>query len=312
MIALGLTTLQASLLVLVGLYLACVLAVHYRGKVRLRFRRQLTEHSGMFAWFNCLLYGFSAVPNKAFLDLAAFPQAAPLRDNWKTIRDEAVALLTTDQIRYDEKHKDLTFMGFQRRGWKRFHLKWYSDFLPSARKACPRTVELLQSIPQLNSAAFTLLPPGKKLGRHRDPFANSVRYHLGLVTPNSEDCRIWVDGEEYSWRDGEDVVFDQTFVHWARNDTDTPRIILFCDFTRPVHTAPMRAFLSFMNRRIFGITASHNEPGEAVGLLNRATPVVFGAKTFFIGLKRKHRAAYTIIKQTSLALLLIYAVYRLA
>ncbi len=306
------TLLQISLLAVVALYLACVLAVHWRGKERLRFRRQLTEHSGIFASFNCLMYGFSAVPVRPFLDPGLFPESRLLKEHWKTIRDEAVKLLESGRIRYDENHKDLAFVGFQRRGWKRFHLKWYSDFLPSARQACPRTVELLASIPNLNSAAFTLLPPGKKLGRHRDPFANSVRYHLGLVTPNSDDCTLWVDGQPYSWRDGEDMVFDQTYVHWARNDTDTSRIILFCDFTRPLQTRLLRAFLSFMNRRVFGITASHNEPEEAVGFANRATPALFRAKKLFIALKHRNRRTYTIVKQTSLALLVGYLVYSLA
>jgi aspartyl/asparaginyl beta-hydroxylase (cupin superfamily) len=49
---------------------------------------------------------------------------------------------------------------------------------------------------------FTELPSGSYLGKHRDPYAGSVRYHLGLVTPNSDDCFIEVDQERYSWRDG--------------------------------------------------------------------------------------------------------------
>ena len=56
-----------------------------------------------------------------------------------------------------------------------------------------------------------------KLGTHRDPFAGSLRYHLGLVTPNADSCRIFVDGEPYYWRDGEAVMFDETFIHWAEN-----------------------------------------------------------------------------------------------
>src|SRR5689334_24353903 len=35
------------------------------------------------------------------------------------------------------------------------------------------------------------LPPGGKLVQHRDPYAGSLRYHLGLVTPKSPgECRI--------------------------------------------------------------------------------------------------------------------------
>jgi beta-hydroxylase len=64
-------------------------------------------------------------------------------------------------------------------------------------------VELVNQIPGIKAAMFTSLPPGARLVRHRDPFAGSIRYHLGLVTPNSDDCFIEVDGERRSWHDGE-------------------------------------------------------------------------------------------------------------
>ncbi|MGH6634584.1 MAG: aspartyl/asparaginyl beta-hydroxylase domain-containing protein, partial [Gammaproteobacteria bacterium] len=54
----------------------------------------------------------------------------------------------------------------------------------------------------------------------------SLRYHLGLVTPSSDDCFINVDGVPYSWRDGEAFLFDETYLHYARNDSDQYRLIL--------------------------------------------------------------------------------------
>ena len=57
---------------------------------------------------------------------------------------------------------------------------------------------------------------------------------MGLITPNSPDCYINVDGETYYWRDGEAVVFDETFIHYAENKTDQNRIILFADVERPM------------------------------------------------------------------------------
>lgn len=273
-------------------YLCCVCYVHFRGKVRLRFTRQLTEHSGLFSPYNCLMYLFSAVPRRPVLEVREFPELAKLRENWQTIRDEALALYQAGEIEYDQKHNDLAFVAFKKRGWKRFYLKWYHDFLPSANALCPKTVELVRSIPSINAAAFTMLPPGKKLGKHRDPFASSLRYHLGLATPNSDKCAIWIDGQFYSWRDGEDVVFDETYVHWAENETDQTRIIFFADFTRPLHTPLMRGFVRLMNRYGFRITRSHNRPEEARGALNYLTPVVFAIKYFFIELKSKHRKLY--------------------
>lgn len=273
-------------------YLACVTYVHLRGKVRLRFGRQLTEHSGIFSPYNVLMYLFSAAPRRPILEVRDFPDLAPLKDHWETIRDEALAVYRAGEIEYEAQHNDLAFVAFKKRGWKRFYLKWYHDFLPSANELCPKTVALVRSIPSIHAAAFTMLPPGKSLGKHRDPFASSLRYHLGLTTPNSDDCAIWVDGEKYSWRDGEDIVFDETYVHWAENKTDQTRIIFFADFTRPLHTPVMRAFVRFMNRFVFQITRSHNRTTEARGALNYITPVVFAIKYFFLGLKTRHRRLY--------------------
>jgi aspartyl/asparaginyl beta-hydroxylase (cupin superfamily) len=81
---------------------------------------------------------------------------------------------------------------------------------------------------------FAELPPGAHLRKHRDPYAGSLRYHLGLVTPGDDRCYIEVDGRRYSWRDGEAVVFDETFIHRAENATEHDRIILFCDIERPM------------------------------------------------------------------------------
>src|SRR4029079_11579573 len=103
------------------------------------------------------------------------------------------------------------------------------------------TSQLLASIPSVNAAMFALLPPGARLVAHRDPFAGSVRYHLGLSTPNSEQCRIIVDGQLYYWKDGEPVVFDETYIHRAENQTDVQRLILFCDVERPLTHALARA-----------------------------------------------------------------------
>ncbi len=286
-------------------FVGCVAYLHFRGRVRLRFERQLTEHSALFSPLNTLFYLFSAVPKDPFLSPRDFPQLNVLRENWKTIRDEAVALYADGKIEYSAKQQDLTFLSFKKLGWKRFHMKWYGDFLPSALERCPETTKLLASIPDVNSAAFTLLPPGGTLGRHRDPFASSLRYHLGLVCPTEPGCRIWVDGDEYTWKEGEDTVFDETYVHWAENTTDTARLILFVDFTRPLHTRAMRWFNQFLIDHVYGITASHNEAGEKLGALNRITPVFFHLKSFFRGIKvRTNRKLYYAGKYALLGLLI--------
>lgn len=260
---------RLALLSLILLFLLCAWIVHLRSHVRLKFRKQLGSHATVFAPYNLLMYAFSAVRANPFAERAGFPQLDPLRDRWRDIRDEALHLFDQGFIRAAERNNDASFNSFFKEGWKRFYVKWYGEPLASAQVLCPRTVALVDAIPTVKAAMFALLPPGSKLNPHRDPFAGSLRYHLGLVTPNADSCRIFVDGHEYFWRDGEDVVFDETYVHSAENKSDITRVILFCDIERPLRARWMGA----INRRVGAfmgrITSSPNTDAEPVGFINR-------------------------------------------
>lgn len=69
--------------------------------------------------------------------------------------------------------------------------------------------------------------------------AGSLRYHLGLVTANRDACFISVDGNRYYWRDGEGLLFDETYIHFVENNTDETRLVLLCDVERPLRTRIM-------------------------------------------------------------------------
>ncbi|HXY05914.1 MAG TPA: aspartyl/asparaginyl beta-hydroxylase domain-containing protein [Burkholderiaceae bacterium] len=245
------------------------LYLHFRGRLRLPILRQIGNHSTLLAPYNVLMYAFSAVPTRPYLDVKDFPEMAALRDNWETIREEARALLGGGGLKAASDHVDIGFNSFFQRGWRRFYLKWYDAPPPSAVALCPKTVALLQSIPSVNAAMFALLPAGSRLNEHRDPSAASLRYHLGLMTPNSDDCFINVDGQPYSWRDGKDVMFDETYLHFAENRTDKPRLILFCDVERPLHGAPIRALNRLFERIFLRAAATPNEGAEDIGWINR-------------------------------------------
>ncbi len=286
---------------IVYVFLASALYIHFRGYERLKFARQLTDHSTFTAPYNVLMYLFSAVPTRPILDVNDFPEIRPLRDNWEMIRDEARALYDEGHIRRSDKHNDIAFNTFFKHGWKRFYLKWYDDCVPSARELCPKTVELVESIPAINAAMFTFLPPRSRLGRHRDPFAGSLRYHLGLDTPNSDDCRIYIDGTPYAWRDGEDVLFDETFIHRVENETDESRLILFCDVARPLRTPLIRGLNRFVTRNIVKISETQNVDTEKVGFLNRVSGLVHRYGEFLERVKAFSRPLYYLGKWVLIA-----------
>jgi beta-hydroxylase len=281
---------------LLYVFIVSALVVHFRGRLRHTFLRQLTDHSTFFAPYNLLMYACSEVPARPYLDVRAFPALAPLQANWRTIREEALQLLDAGYIRAALKYNDAGFNSFFRTGWKRFYLKWYEAPLPSARALCPRTVALLESIPSVTGAMFALLPPGGRLVRHRDPFAGSLRYHLGLVTPNSERCFIDVDGERYHWRDGEAVVFDETYIHYAENQAGETRIILFCDVERPLSSPIIAALNRWVARHVVKATATQNVEGERVGALNVAFGYLYRVRLIGKRIKQWDTRAYYALK----------------
>jgi beta-hydroxylase len=157
-------------------------------------------------------------------------------------------------------------------------------------------VALLKSIPSVKAAMFASLPPEATLVRHRDPYAGSLRYHLGLVTPNSPDCFIDVDGERYYWKDGEAVMFDETYIHYAANKTGHQRIVLFCDIERPVYTKVVQVFNRWFGKHVMSAAASKNVDSEQVGFVNVLFGYVYHLRNKAKQLKAKQRSLYYIGK----------------
>lgn len=294
--------------IVAAIFLASVLYVHLRGAVRLPLLRQVFNHSSLLAPLNALLYLFSAVPARPFLERSAFPELDLLQRHWPEIRDEALALRAAGQVRAARRNDDASFNSFFKEGWRRFYLRWYGRPLPSAQALCPRTLDLLAKVPSVRAAMFTLLPAGAHLNPHRDPFAGSLRYHLGLATPNDPACRIVVDGQVYSWRDGQDVLFDETFLHHAHNDTAQDRLILFCDIERPLRPRWLLPASRAIGAVLGRATAAANLDGDSVGIVNRLYAGVHWLKQGARRLKHFNRTLYKAIK-VGLIVALLYVVF---
>ncbi|MDE2400475.1 MAG: aspartyl/asparaginyl beta-hydroxylase domain-containing protein [Burkholderiales bacterium] len=251
------------------IFIVTALHAHLRGKVRFGLVRALTDFTVLIAPINSLMVLFSKVGSKPYLDPRRFPELKLLQDHWQVIRAEALHLEGRGNIKAADTYNDIGFNSFFRTGWKRFYLKWYGDDLPSAKQLCPKTVELLKQIPSVKAAMFASLPPGARLVRHRDPYAGSLRFHMGLITPNDPACFIEVDGQRYHWKDGEMVMFDETYIHYAENTTNHPRIILFADIERPVYTPVVRWLNKVFGSVVMTAATTQNVEGEPVGGLNK-------------------------------------------
>ncbi|MES2832941.1 MAG: lipid A hydroxylase LpxO [Pseudomonadota bacterium] len=286
----------------VGLYLSSVLFVHFRGRARLPFLRQLFDHSTFMAPINMAMYVLSKVSSTAYVPVQNFAELAILQQNWQLIRTEALHLLATQKIRAAAQNNDAGFNSFFKTGWKRFYLKWYDASHPSAQELCPQTYALLKSLPSVKAAMFAELPPGAVLNPHRDPFAGSLRYHLGLVTPNDDACFIEVNQQRYSWRDGEAVMFDETYIHWAKNGSDANRIILFCDVERPMRFAWAQSLNRWLGRTMMTAASSPNDTGDDTGGINKLFHLAWSAGQYRRRFKQWNRTVYLCTKVLLIAL----------
>ena len=281
---------------ILSIYVIAILNMHYRGNVRFLWSRQILTHTNYLAPYNLLMYLCAKQPNKPFFDTNQFDDLQVLKENWQIIRDEALALTEEGNIKNAEGVYDIGFNSFFRTGWARFYLKWYGDDMPSAIQQCPKTIEILKRTPSINAAMFASLPPGAVLTPHRDPYAGSLRYHLGLVTPNSDNCYIKVDDTRSAWKDGEHILFDETFIHEAHNETDQQRIILFADVHRPMRYQIVNKFNHWVSDHIIKITASQNDKIEQVGFLNKFFKYGLSIRNYSKVIKKWNRNIYYSLK----------------
>ncbi len=148
--------------------------------------------------YNVLMYMFSAVPNRPYVDVKLFPELKPLSDNWQMMREEALQLFDEGHIRAAAKYNDLGFNSFFRRGWKRFYVKWYDEPLRFGDGAVPEDgrAGAVDPIGQRARCSRCCRPAAIWASTAiRSPARCAITW--ALSTPNSDNCRIFVDGEPY-------------------------------------------------------------------------------------------------------------------
>ncbi|WP_420136524.1 aspartyl/asparaginyl beta-hydroxylase domain-containing protein [Sphingomonas sp.] len=176
----------------------------------------------------------SLVSNAPVLQPELFPWTDLLRRHWTEIRDEALAVLAQpdavpllDEVSPD--HRRIAPPG----KWRSFFLRGYGADIEENLARCPRTAALIQHIPKLNSAFFSILAPGARIPPHRGVTKGLITCHIGLIVP-AGDIRLRVGPEVVCWQEGEALVFDDTYKHEVWNETAETRVVLLIQFGRPL------------------------------------------------------------------------------
>lgn len=212
-----------------------------------------------------LIGQFSAVGNPAIFPPDAFPWTRALSAHWEAIRDEAAAVLRhRDAIpALREIAPDTSLIAVDDK-WQSFFL-WGYGFKSERNAAhCPVTARVVEQIPGLISAFYSIHAPGLHIPRHYGPNKGMLTCHLALKVPREASrCRIDIDGQNHVWSEGECLVFDDTYFHEVWNDTGDDRVILLIHFERPLRQpgkAIADAFLWLARRSPF-VTTTLKEIG---------------------------------------------------
>ena len=178
---------------------------------------------------------YSKVGIGPFFAEQQFAWVPAVKARWRDVHAEAVRVLAERERlpAFQDISTEVDYIT-QDRQWKTFMLVGYGLRSERGLEYCPATAALLQQIPGLRTAFFSILEPGKRIPPHRGPYNGVLRLHLGLVVPtDAEQCWIRIDGERRSWRPGEVLIFDDALTHEVHNDTREIRVVLFVDFLRP-------------------------------------------------------------------------------
>jgi ornithine lipid ester-linked acyl 2-hydroxylase len=179
---------------------------------------------------------FSAVGQRPFFNPSEFGWIPRAEAGWTTMRDELRSVLQApERIPSFEEISPEAQKITQDDKWKTYWFYAYGRKIAGNCRRCPETARLIESIPGIKTAFFSILTPGIHLPEHRGPYTGVLRYHLGLIVPRQKEaCRIRVGSDVAHWEEGRSVVFDDTYPHEVWNDTDEERVVLFVDFARPL------------------------------------------------------------------------------
>ena len=192
-----------------------------------------------------------------------FPNHKIFKDNYELIRDEIMQLYENNEIVCHDDHKYYTNTSTKNK-WKKFYIKWYGDIHDNVRERCPKTCALIDSMPEVKLVMISILEPGGSIYPHVGVYNGALRYHLGLQTPNDDNCFIELNKQKYSWRDGEDVLFDDTYIHYVKNNTNISRFVLFADVQRKLKSPTANKVMDFITSFVAPVLSEADTRTEAL------------------------------------------------
>lgn len=187
---------------------------------------------------------FPDLPSQPYLNPADQEWAPILQRAFPEIREEAIELLHQDHffedfVRIHKGDRIENYLGGARAKWEAFFFYRHGVRHDTNHLRCPVTSGVIEAIELCRigghapEICFSVLTPSTHILPHHGVTNVRSVMHLPLVVP--KDCALnLVDRGEHSWREGELVMFDDTFLHEAWNRSGEIRVILLMDCWNPL------------------------------------------------------------------------------
>ena len=188
---------------------------------------------------------FPDLPSQPYLDPFLQPWAPALQAAFPAIRRDALRVLQEDagledfiQLKQGERPEAYLTGAAAKPAWEAFFFYRHGERYDENHQRCPDTSAALESIElcrienQAPEICFSVLRGHTHINAHYGVTNTRLVMHLPLVVP--PDCALNViDAGEHTWKEGELMMFDDTFKHEAWNRSEHTRIILLMDCWNP-------------------------------------------------------------------------------
>lgn len=185
-----------------------------------------------------------------FISLNNYTELNILNENFKVILEELNYILDNGLwSNYDDLHgkdifrnKPIEFVLSEMKNsetkvekktnnpkWKMFGLLFNKQSI--TENLCPKTIQLLKSIPYVVNAGFSCLEPNKRTDLHSDDNDEFYRYQLPLIIPKG-NTGFKVNNSIINYELSKPFIFDDCMSHQAWNETNEIRVVLICDIKR--------------------------------------------------------------------------------
>jgi len=233
--------------------------------------RRLGKKAGkhFLRWMGRFQARHSLVSTTPVIPNTEFPQVSQLEKAYADIRTELDTLLEKpeDLPTFHQMSPDQARIS-KGNNWKTFAFYVYGHRVDENCVLCPKTAAVLDSLPGMQTAMFSILAPRYHIPAHKGPTRAMVRAQLALKVPSdSEKVWIRVHDQILHWKEGKVMLFDDTYEHEVRNDTDETRAVLFIDLERPMDRIGTR--LNSLLVRLLKASAYIKQPLKNVAAWNR-------------------------------------------